>query len=78
MLHPKANAPFLRANTFFSINKLEIEANKFAVNLLVQDEAIIELLEFSVPEIACILGLGEDLVLYKYQLLKDSKLLTVQ
>lgn len=37
VLHPKANAPFLRANTFFSINKLEIEANKFAVNLLVQD-----------------------------------------
>lgn len=78
VLHPKANAPFLRANTFFSINKLEIEANKFAVNLLVQDEAIIELSEFSVPEIACILGSGEDLVLYKYQLLKDSKLLTAR
>ena len=40
LLHPKANTPFLRDNTLFSINKLEIEANKFAVDLLITDEAI--------------------------------------
>lgn len=34
MLHPKANTPFLRANTLFSVSKLEIEANRFAVCLL--------------------------------------------
>ncbi len=34
MLHPKANTPFLRANTLFSVSKLEIKANRFAVCLL--------------------------------------------
>lgn len=34
ILHPKANTPFLRANTLFSVNKLEVEANRFAVCML--------------------------------------------
>jgi Zn-dependent peptidase ImmA (M78 family) len=38
LLHTKINTPFLRANTFFSINKIEREANEFAVNLLLYDK----------------------------------------
>jgi Zn-dependent peptidase ImmA (M78 family) len=38
-LHQKANTPFLRKNTFFSDEKIEMEANTFAVELLVQDVA---------------------------------------
>ncbi len=34
LLHPKANTPYLRANTLFSVNRLEQEANCFAVCLL--------------------------------------------
>ncbi len=34
ILHPKANTPFLRANTFLSVNRLEQEANCFAACLL--------------------------------------------
>lgn len=34
ILHSKANTPFLRANTLLSVNRLEVEANRFAVCLL--------------------------------------------
>jgi Zn-dependent peptidase ImmA (M78 family) len=40
ILHPKSNTPFLRANTLFSVEKLEVEANTFAVELLLPDEVI--------------------------------------
>ncbi|PEQ82004.1 ImmA/IrrE family metallo-endopeptidase [Bacillus cereus] len=40
VLHPKANTPFLRNQTFFSVDRLEIEANTFAVELLLTDEMI--------------------------------------
>lgn len=38
VLHTKVNTPFLRANTFYSIDKIEREANEFAVNLLLYDK----------------------------------------
>jgi Zn-dependent peptidase ImmA (M78 family) len=40
VLHPKSNTPFLRANTLFSVEKLEVEANTFAVELLLPDHII--------------------------------------
>jgi Zn-dependent peptidase ImmA (M78 family) len=40
VLHPKSNTPFLRANTLFSVERLEVEANTFAVELLLPDETI--------------------------------------
>ncbi len=36
--HPEANTVFLKKNTLFSTDKLEIEANTFAVELLLPDE----------------------------------------
>jgi Zn-dependent peptidase ImmA (M78 family) len=42
ILHPRANTPFLRTKTLFSIDKIEVEANTFAVELLLQDESIYE------------------------------------
>ena len=38
ILHPEANTVFLKKNTLFSTDKLEIEANTFAVELLLPDE----------------------------------------
>jgi len=37
ILHTKVNTPFLRKNTFFSLEKIEVEANTFAVELLLPD-----------------------------------------
>ncbi len=42
LLHPKVNTSFLRINTFFSIDKIEREANQFAVELLMPDELLYE------------------------------------
>lgn len=41
MLHPKTNVPFLRRNTLASIDKIEREANQFAVELLIPDELLL-------------------------------------
>lgn len=42
ILHPKLNTPFLKAHTLFSTNRLEREANRFAVELLLPDEVLSE------------------------------------
>lgn len=40
ILHPDSNTPFLRNNTFYSVNKLEKQANLFAAELIIQDDII--------------------------------------
>lgn len=59
VLHPKANTPFLRNQTFFSVDRLEIEANTFAVELLLTDEMVsnYEDTRLSIQEIAEIHGI---------------------
>lgn len=37
-LHPGVNTPFLRQNTLFSLNRIEREANNFALHLLIGNE----------------------------------------
>ncbi|EEM70284.1 MULTISPECIES: ImmA/IrrE family metallo-endopeptidase [Bacillus cereus group] len=58
VLHPKANTPFLRNQTFFSVDRLEIEANTFAVELLLTDEMVSEYEDtrLSIQEVAEIHG----------------------
>jgi len=58
VLHPKANTPFLRNQTFFSVDRLEVEANTFAVELLLTDEMVsaYEDTHLSIQEVAEIHG----------------------
>lgn len=42
LLHPDANTSFMKKNTLFSTDKIEVEANTFAVELLLLDEVIQE------------------------------------
>ncbi|MEC0015624.1 ImmA/IrrE family metallo-endopeptidase [Bacillus anthracis] len=62
LLHPKANTPFLRNKTLFSIDRLEIEANTFAVELLLPDEMISEYQDtnLSIQEVAEIYGIPKS------------------
>ncbi len=64
VLHPRVNTPFLRANTFFSVDKIEVQANTFAVELLLLDEYIQEYknTSLSINEIAEIHGVPQELV----------------
>lgn len=65
--HPNANTPFLRKNTFYSVDKLEVEANTFAVELILPDSNIGEYREsnLSIYDIARIHGIPEKLIRLK-------------
>lgn len=62
ILHPNANTPFLRENTLFSVNKLEREANLFAVYLLISDDDLKEYKEFTISQLSSIFGIHERLI----------------
>ena len=65
VMHPKANTPFLREHTLFSVNKLEIEANRFAVCLCYPAAYISrEFAGCSLCQIADALQLPTDLIDY--------------
>ena len=72
VLHPDSNTPFLRANTLFSIDRFEIEANRFAADLLLPDDELREaiLCRYTVPQIAAMYGLSPALVEYRVQSLR--------
>lgn len=42
ILHTRVNTPFMTKNTFFSVSKIEREANRFAVELLIPDDSLQE------------------------------------
>lgn len=65
IMHPKANTPFLLANTYQSVDKLEIEANKFAVEFLIADNILYEYLkyqEYTIEQVARLLGYQKELI----------------
>ncbi|GED34999.1 ImmA/IrrE family metallo-endopeptidase [Brevibacillus centrosporus] len=63
-LHPKVNTPFLRKNTLFSIDRIEREANQFAVELLIPDYLIQEYRHtpMTLNEAASIYGVPQEMV----------------
>lgn len=63
ILHPNTNTPFLRRHTLFSVGKLETEANKFAVELLIPDSDLTEYAEhYTVEQIARIYGYNSEII----------------
>lgn len=62
LLHPDSNTPFLRSCTYFSIDRMELEANKFAIDLLLSDEILTEYQEYTTEQLARITGYSEDLI----------------
>jgi Zn-dependent peptidase ImmA (M78 family) len=67
ILHPKVNTPFLRKNTLFSINRIEREANQFAVELLMPDDLINDYRcsNTSIYELTEACGIPREVVLLK-------------
>lgn len=62
VMHPNASTPFLRSKTFLSVDKLEIEANTFAVNLLIPDEIITENRYYTIEQLSRLLGYNQELI----------------
>lgn len=59
ILHPRVNTPFLKKNTFYSIEKIEVQANTFAVELLLPDYEIDNFRDtnMTISEVAGIYGI---------------------
>jgi Zn-dependent peptidase ImmA (M78 family) len=70
-LHPDANTPFFRESTFYSVNKLERQANKFDAHLLVDineiDKYLLE--NCSYEQIAAMLNLPVELIKIRFNIL---------
>lgn len=62
LLHPKANTPFLRSSTFLSVDKLEMEANKFAITLLISDEDLQSFGSYTVDQLSQLYGYPRELI----------------
>ena len=65
LMHPNANTPFLRENTLFSVDKLERQANTFAVELLMPDNIISQYEGYTVHNIASLVGIPNGLEVLK-------------
>ncbi|MFJ6210553.1 ImmA/IrrE family metallo-endopeptidase [Lysinibacillus sp. NPDC092081] len=69
VLHPDLNTPFMRSNTFFSVDKIEHQANRFAVEMLITDELAQDYLaeNMTIYEIASLHQIPVELVKLKYK-----------
>lgn len=61
-LHKKANAIFMDARTQLNGAKYELEANRFAINLLIPDSDIDEHLGFTTTQLSRLLGYNKNLI----------------
>lgn len=66
ILHMKENCCFMKNNTLLLTSKLELQANKFAAELLISNEDIEEYKEFSKEQFSKILGYSEKLIDLKF------------
>ncbi|WP_040192127.1 ImmA/IrrE family metallo-endopeptidase [Clostridium culturomicium] len=69
-IHPDSNTPFFRDNSFYSINKLEKQANYFSAELLIDankiDKCLLGL--YSVEQLAAIYNVPVELINLKFNL----------
>lgn len=61
VMHPNCNTPFLQS-TFYSVNKLEIQANKFAAELIIQDIDLMEHWDYTIAQLAVFYGLPREII----------------
>lgn len=61
-LHKQANALFMDSRTFLNTSKFELEANRFAVDLLISDDIIEDRIEFTTSQFERLLGYNKQLI----------------
>ncbi len=68
-LHANANTPFLKSNTFYSVSKLERQANLFAAHLLISDDLINDYEGYNLEQISILENLPLELLKLKFDLI---------
>lgn len=66
IMHPDCNTPFLQS-TFFSTDRLEIQANKFAAELIIQDMDLMEHWDFTLDQWAAFYGLPVEIIKLRFK-----------
>lgn len=72
LLHKGCNRIFLDRHTYFPVNRFEVEANRFAVDLLYDDEDLRPFLEHPVTLAADCLGIPTELAEYRLKTLGSN------
>ena len=67
ILHQNANTPFLKSFTYLPVDKMEIEANKFAIELLLSDDMILDFQDYTLEQIARFTGYCKVLIELKFK-----------
>ncbi|MFR1308421.1 MAG: ImmA/IrrE family metallo-endopeptidase [Gallintestinimicrobium sp.] len=62
ILHRKENCYFIRNKTLLLNSKNEIEANKFAMELLISDEVLLEYQDCTIDQVARATGYQNNLI----------------
>lgn len=62
IIHPYENCYFIKHKTFFLNSRNEIEANKFAIELLISDSLLLEYWQCSTEQIARLTGYAQELI----------------
>lgn len=61
-LHKRSNALFMDTRTQFNTSRYELEADKFAVNLLISDSTLDEYPDYSTDQLSRLLGYDKKLI----------------
>lgn len=62
IMHKKLNCYFIRNKTLLLESKIEIEANTFAVNLLIPNEVIMENMNYTTEQLSRLTGYNQKLI----------------
>lgn len=62
VMHPKENCYFLENRTMILVSKNELEANKFAMELLISNESLMEYSDYTINQLSKIYGYHEKLI----------------
>lgn len=65
ILHTKTNITYLESNTFYSKEKIEVAANNFAAELLIEDSLFDKYKHHTIDEMASIENLPKELIRIK-------------
>ena len=61
-LHKRSNALFMDTRTQFNTSRYELEADRFAVNLLISDSVFEEYSDYNTDQLSRLLGYDEKLI----------------
>lgn len=62
LLHREANTVFMDTRTYLKTSPYEVEADKFAIELLVPNEIILESWQYSTEQLSRLTGYSEELI----------------